>query len=152
MRVIRILKQRLGSALRRKRTEAELNRELSLHLEQLTRENIAHGMSESEARLEARREFGRLALIEEACRDTRRVNWIEERWRDLQYAFRELRREKAFAIFAILTWALGIGAVATIFSIFDTVLLKPLAYKDPVRLYSASESAPSWRWWSRVCP
>jgi predicted permease len=141
MRVIRILKQRLGSVFRRKRAEVELNRELSLHLEQLTRENTARGMSESEARLEARREFGHLALIEEACRDTRRVNWIEDRWRDLQYAFRQMRREKTFATFAILTLAFGIGAASTMFSIVDTVLLQPLAYKDPGRLYAASESA-----------
>jgi putative ABC transport system permease protein len=142
MRVIRILRQRLESLFRRKRAEAQLNRELSLHLEQLIRENIARGMSESEARFEARREFGPVALIEEACRDTRRVDWIEDRWRDLQYAFRQMRHEKAFATLAILTLALGIGAVTIIFSIVDTVLLKPLAYKDPGRLYAASESAP----------
>src|SRR5215467_8760474 len=130
MRFVRILKHRLASVFRRKRTEAALDRELALHLEQLTRENIALGMNEAEARLEARREFGHVALIEDACRDTRRVSWIEDRRRDLQYAFRQLRREKAFAAFAILTLAVGIGAVTTIFSIVDTVLLRPLAYKD----------------------
>jgi len=58
----------------------------------------------------------------------------------MKYAIRVLGREKAFAAFAILTLALGIGAVATIFSIVDSVLLKPLAYKDPGRLYAALES------------
>ena len=62
----------------------------------------------------------------------------------MKYAVRVLGREKAFATFAILTLALGIGAVTTIFSIVDNVLLKPLAYKDPGRLYAASESVPSW--------
>ena len=60
----------------------------------------------------------------------------------MRYALRVMSREKAFATFAILTLALGIGAVTTIFSIVDSVLLKPLAYKDPGRLYAASESAP----------
>src|SRR5690348_1708444 len=108
MRAIRVLKRRRGSLFRRKGVEAELERELSLHLEQLTKENIARGLSESEARLEARREFGPLTLIEDECRDTRGVNWIEDRWRDQQHAFRQLRHEKAFATFAILTLALGI--------------------------------------------
>ena len=60
----------------------------------------------------------------------------------MRHALRVLGREKAFAAFAILTLALGIGAVTTIFSVVDTVLLKPLAYKDPGRLYAAAESAP----------
>jgi hypothetical protein len=59
----------------------------------------------------------------------------------MRYALRVIGREKAFATFAILTLALGIGAVTTIFSIVNSVLLKPLAYKDPGRLYAASESA-----------
>lgn len=59
----------------------------------------------------------------------------------MKYAVRVLGREKAFAVFAILTLALGIGAVTTIFSIVDSVLLKPLAYRDPGRLYAASEVA-----------
>src|ERR1700704_2816229 len=59
----------------------------------------------------------------------------------MKHALRTLAREKTFAIFAILTLALGIGGVTTIFSIVDGVLLKPLAYKEPGRLYAASESA-----------
>src|SRR4029077_13442947 len=60
----------------------------------------------------------------------------------MRRALRVLGREKAFAAFAILTLALGIGAVTTMFSVVDTVLLKPLAYKDPARLYAAAESSP----------
>ena len=60
----------------------------------------------------------------------------------MRHALRTLGREKAFAAFAILTLALGIGAVTTIFSVVDSVLLKPLTYKEPARLYAAAESAP----------
>ena len=60
----------------------------------------------------------------------------------MRHALRILAREKAFAAFAILTLALGIGAVTTMFSIVDDVLLKPLVYKEPGRLYAAAESAP----------
>jgi putative ABC transport system permease protein len=61
---------------------------------------------------------------------------------EMKHALRTLAREKAFAAFAILTLALGLGAVTTIFSVVDGVLLKPLAYKEPGRLYAAAESAP----------
>ena len=60
----------------------------------------------------------------------------------MRHALRVLGREKAFAAFAILTLALGIGAVTTIFSVVEGVLLKPLTYKEPGRLFAASESAP----------
>ncbi len=59
----------------------------------------------------------------------------------MRQALRVLAREKAFAAFAILTLALGIGAVTAIFSVVDGVLLKPLAYREPGRLYAAAESA-----------
>src|SRR5687767_5963100 len=62
--------------------------------------------------------------------------------RNMKHAFRVLARRKAFTAFAILTLALGIGAVTTIFSVVDGVLLKPLAYGDPGSLYAVSESAP----------
>ncbi|MGH9631782.1 MAG: ADOP family duplicated permease [Bryobacteraceae bacterium] len=134
MRAARIIKQRFTSLFRRKRAEAELDRELSLHLEQLTKENIARGMSESEARLEARREFGSVALIEEECRDKRRVTWIEDLWRDLVYTFRQLRKSPGFALTAVLSLALGIGANTAIFSLADAVLLRMLPVQEPQQL------------------
>jgi predicted permease len=60
----------------------------------------------------------------------------------MKHALRTLAREKAFAAFAILTLALGIGGVTTIFSVVDGALLKPLAYREPGRLYAATESVP----------
>ncbi len=60
----------------------------------------------------------------------------------MRYACRVLAREKGFTALAILTLALGIGAVTTIFSVVNSVLLKPLAYREPGQLYSASESVP----------
>lgn len=60
----------------------------------------------------------------------------------MKHVLRVLAREKAFTTFAVLTLALGIGAVTTIFTVVDAVLLKPLAYADPSRLYAATESAP----------
>jgi hypothetical protein len=126
MRRARVLKQRFASLFRRQHAEVELEREMALHLEQLTKENIALGMTESEARLEARREFGSFALIQEACRDTRRVTWIEDLRRDLLYAFRQLTKSAGFTLTAVLSLALGIGANTAIFSLADAVLLRML--------------------------
>jgi hypothetical protein len=134
MRTARIIKQRFASLFRRQRAEAELDRELSLHLEQLTKENIARGMSESEARLQARREFGSFALTQEACRDRRRITWIEDLGRDLLYAFRQLARSPGFTLTAVLSLALGIGANTAIFSLADAVLLRMLPVQEPQQL------------------
>jgi predicted permease len=134
MRTARIIKQRFASLFRRQRAEAELDRELSLHLEQLTKENIARGMSESEARLQARREFGSFALTQEACRDSRRITWIEDLGRDLLYAFRQLARSPGFTLTAVLSLALGIGANTAIFSLADAVLLRMLPVQEPQQL------------------
>lgn len=111
MRGARILKQRFVSLFRRRRAEANMDREISLHFEQLTKENIARGMSESEAHLQARREFGAYALVQKACRDVRGVTWIEDLWRDLLYAFRQLSKSPGFTLTGVLSLALGIGRI-----------------------------------------
>jgi len=139
MRAARILRQRFASLFRRQRAEAELDRELALHLEQLTKENIARGISESEARLEARREFGSFALIQEACRDARRVTWIEDLWRDLLYASGQLRKSPRFTLTAVLSLALGIGANTSIFSLADAVLLRMLPVQEPQQLVEITQ-------------
>ena len=138
MRVGRIVRHRLRSLFRRSRAEAEMQWEIDLHLEQLTKEHIAAGMTESEARLAARREFGPVEGTKEQCRDMRRVNLIEDLIRDLAYAFRVLTRSPGFTVTAVLSLALGIGANTAIFSLVDAILLRMLPVHAPRQLLEVS--------------
>jgi predicted permease len=134
VRHLRLFRHRLRSLFRRRAVEDELERELSFHLEQLTREGMASGSSEAAARRAARRAFGTPELAKERCRDARRVGLVEDLVKDLAFALRLLRRSPAFALTAVLSLALGIGANTAIFSLVDAVLLRSLPVERPHEL------------------
>src|SRR5579875_915511 len=131
MRLSRILVHRWQSLFRRSRAEAELQREIALHIEQLANEYRAAGMSESEALSAAKRDFGPAAVTKEQCRDMRGTRFIEEFARDLAFGFRALTKSPGFTLTALLSLALGIGANTAIYSFMDAILLRALPVPDP---------------------
>ena len=129
----------------------EVRAEVSAHLEMMEAELMAGGMSASDARISARQRFGDVQHIEAACRDQgerrdvarRRTEWLGELQQDLRHARRQLGNSPRFALVAIVTLAVGLGASTTIFGIANAVLLRPLPFPEAERLLLTNEVTPA---------
>ena len=104
------------------------------HIEERAAELMREGMSEQDARHQARREFGNLTALVEKSREVWRWPSLDESWRTVAHAARALRRGGAYTVVRIVTLALGIGVNTAIFSVIDAALLRGLPYQRPERL------------------
>lgn len=126
---------------RRSRYE-DLSVSIREHFEEKVEELMEAGMSSEEAIHAARREFGNVTLIQERSREVWQWPTIESVWADVSFALRQLKKSPGFTAAALFTLALGIGADAAVFSLFDSVLLHPLPYRDPDSLMLVTEVEP----------
>jgi predicted permease len=133
---------RLWMRLTGRHHDVRLTEEIEAHIAMLVDEHVRAGLSPTEARAAAMRDFGGVAQLREAHRDARRLAWLESIWRDVQHGARALRRSPTFTVAVVLTLALGIGANATIFTLVNALLFRPLPVQNADRLTVFARERP----------
>lgn len=134
----RTWRQLLGS-LGLRSADTDLSDELESHIQLMADDEMRRGVPAAEAYRRARLQFGSVESARESYRDQNGLPLLDTTMQDLRYAFRGIHRNPGFAAIAILSLAIGIGANTAIFSLVNGVLLQPLAFKDPQRIYFAQE-------------
>lgn len=140
MRWLSQLRMKAQMLFGRGRATARLQDELAFHLERQVAENLAAGMNPAEARSAALRTFGNPALLREQTHATWSWTGLESLLQEVRYAMRSLLRAPGFLALAVGVMALGIGANVALFTIVRSVLMKPLPYQDPGKLFTLYET------------
>jgi hypothetical protein len=136
------LKATWRNLFHRELVDSDLDEELRSYRQLIENEKIQSGADSATARREAAIELGGIEMIKEEVRDIRRGSSLVAFGKELRQSLRSLRRNPGMTAMAVLMLALGIGASSTIFSVFETVLLRPLPFRDPGRLV---ELVSTWR-------
>ena len=141
---MRTLLSRIRALVLRRKLDSQLDEEVRAHLDELAAEYMRRGATPDQARRAARRAFGGVEQMREQHRDGRGFRWVEDAWRDVRYAVRMLRRDRALAAIAVITLALGIGANTALFSVIDALMLRrlPVTRPDELRLFTIARSTP----------
>jgi predicted permease len=139
------LLSRCAAAFRGKKLDADLDAELRAHIDLAVEEKMRRGLSPQEARTAALREFGGITQIKESYREQRGAPMLEQFTRDLRFGLRQLARTPSFTLTAVLTLTLGIGVNSAVFSVLNTLLLRPLPFANAnriVRIFSVNNGVP----------
>ncbi|MGC1872879.1 MAG: ABC transporter permease [Acidobacteriaceae bacterium] len=133
---------RVRSFFHKPERDAEMEAELASHVELAVEENMRQGMPEAEARRKALVRFGGVQQARERQREARGLPWLDVLMQDVRYTLRTLRRDRSFTVVAVLILALGIGANIAVFSVVNTILLRPLPFPDSQRLVRITTRDP----------
>ncbi len=128
----------------RSRIYGDLTEEIRQHIEEKTEELMAGGLSREDAEYAAKRQFGNVTRIEESGREVWMWPRLESTLSDVRFAIRKLRNSPGFALTAIITLALGIGANVVVFSVLNGLILRPLAVPQPDNLFQVSKGKIGW--------
>src|SRR5215469_1241687 len=131
--------RRVTNLFRRSKIDDDIAAELQAHMAMRTDDNIARGMPPEEARREARLLFGNPTATRERVTAADANLGLDNILRDVRYAARQLRRSPGFALTAILTLALGIGANVVVFAVLNALLLRPLNVPGAERLLQVEQ-------------
>ena len=125
---------RVQAYFRKDALDTDLNAEMAEHLEMATEENIARGMAPDEARRQALARFGGVVQARERQRAARGLPFLDVLRQDMRYTLRTLGRDVGFTVVAVLILGLGIGANVAVFSVVNTILLRPLPFPESQQL------------------
>lgn len=134
--------RRLRALFRKDKLDAEMSEEMRLHVELQAERNRAAGMSSDEAHSAAQRQFGNVGVIQQIAREQRDWHGVDELLVDLRFAVRMLRKHPGFTAAAVLTLALGIGFVTTLYTMINGVAFAQLPFEDAARIVSIGIPAP----------
>jgi predicted permease len=129
---------------RRRKLFDDLSEEMRLHLEERVDHLIAEGMSSQEAQRQARIAFGNLAAMKERSHEVWQWPTIESMWADVRFAFRQLRKAPGFAVAAVVTLALAIGANTVVFAVLNALVLRPLNVPAGKNIYVVGHAHSMW--------
>ncbi len=126
----------------RRRRYDDISVSIQEHIDERIDELMEEGMPREEAERTARRDFGNVALLKERSREVWQWQWLESLLADLKHVLRRLARSPGFALTVVLTLAIGIGANTAVFSVINSVLIRPLPYPQPRQLVAMHLNAP----------